>query len=115
MVNAAHTMGARGPTRVGLGALAFVLALVSAVGMLALVWSVFVFVFSGAVSYGLTGLVAAPVSALAAAGSVSISRRQRVSGLWGILGALLGIVSPVVVLVVLLITWALFEWPVLMD
>jgi len=92
-----------------------VLALVAAVGMLALVWSVLVVVFSGAVGYAVSALLAAPVSVLAAAGSVRISRRHQVPALWGILGALLGILSPVILLVVLLITWVLFKWPVLMD
>jgi hypothetical protein len=60
----------------------------------------------------LIGLVLfASVAVLAAAGSFWIFRRPQVSADRGTLGAVLGILAPVILLIVLVATYELFGWP----
>jgi hypothetical protein len=51
------------------------------------------------------------VSALAAVGSFWIFRQGRISADWQTLGALLGILSPVILLIVLALTYEISGWP----
>ena len=73
-----------------MGAAIFALALIAAIG----VWTM---VFSASGGYAFGAVVATPVSALSALGSFWITRRGQMSGLWGILGVLCGILYPAIV------------------
>jgi hypothetical protein len=89
------------PARVGAGAAVFVLALFAAIG----VWTV---VFSAGGGYAVGAIVAAPLSAFALAGAFWITCRYHLSGLWG-LGALLGLMYPIILWTAILVIFGLPE------
>jgi hypothetical protein len=108
MANQTSALSRPWPAQVGPSAAALVLAFMGVAGTWVVLWSL---AFDDIVQ----AIIAVPVSALAAAAAVWISRRQVVSAFWGILGAVFGILFPGIVLAIATATWLIFGWPTVGD